>query len=40
VRINIGGKIFMTSRSTLMKENSMLKSKFSGQHELEVIREQ
>ncbi len=38
IKLNIGGKIFMTSRSTLMKEDSMLKSMFSGRHELEVIK--
>jgi Ni,Fe-hydrogenase I cytochrome b subunit len=38
IKLNIGGKIFMTSRSTLMKEDSMFKSMFSGRHELEVIK--
>jgi hypothetical protein len=36
IKINVGGKIFMTSKSTLMKEDSMLRAMFSGRHELEV----
>jgi Ni,Fe-hydrogenase I cytochrome b subunit len=38
IKLNIGGKIFMTSRSTLMKKDSMFKSMFSGRYELEVIK--
>lgn len=37
IKLNVGGQIFMTSRSTLMKEDSMLKSMFSGHYKLEVI---
>jgi hypothetical protein len=35
IKLNIGGKIFMTSKSTLLKE-SMLAAMFSGRHELQV----
>jgi hypothetical protein len=35
IKLNIGGKIFMTSKSTLLKEESMLAAMFSGRHELQ-----
>src|SRR5690349_9636973 len=37
IKLNVGGKIFMTSKSTFLKEESMLSAMFSGRHELKVI---
>ena len=36
VKLNVGGTIFMTSKATLMKEQSMFQAMFSGRHTLEV----
>lgn len=36
IKLNVGGKIFMTSKSTILKYDSMLAAMFSGRHELEV----
>lgn len=36
IRLNVGGKRFMTTQDTLNKEDSMLKAMFSGRHTIAV----